>query len=38
MALSGTYARLFSLQAKGFADDTAPEPVMSAAAEGNGVE
>jgi ATP-binding cassette subfamily B protein len=38
MALSGTYARLFSLQAKGFADHTAPEPVMSAAVEGKGVE
>jgi ATP-binding cassette, subfamily B, bacterial len=38
MARGGTYARLFSLQAKGFADDTAPAPAMSVAAEGRGSE
>jgi ATP-binding cassette, subfamily B, bacterial len=38
MAHSGTYARLFSLQAKGFADDRAPEPAMSGAAEGTSNE
>jgi ATP-binding cassette, subfamily B, bacterial len=38
MARSGTYARLFSLQAKGFADDTAPAPAMSITAEGRGSE
>lgn len=36
MALSGTYARLFSLQAKGFADGAASETAISAAAEGHG--
>jgi ATP-binding cassette subfamily B protein len=38
MARCGTYARLFSIQAKGFADDTAPAHAMSATAEGAGVE
>ena len=38
MARSGTYARLFSLQAKGFADDTAPAHAMSVTAEGTSVE
>jgi ATP-binding cassette subfamily B protein len=38
MARSGTYARLFSLQAKGFADDTAPAHAMTATAEGTSVE
>jgi ATP-binding cassette, subfamily B, bacterial len=38
MARSGTYARLFSLQAKGFADDTAPAHAMSVTAEGTNVE
>jgi ATP-binding cassette, subfamily B, bacterial len=38
MASSGTYARLFSLQATGFADCAAPEPAMIVAAEGNGSE
>ncbi len=37
MARSGTYARLFSLQAKGFADQPAPEPepVIGVASEGS---
>ena len=34
MARSGTYARLFSLQAKGFADDTAPAHAMSVQQKG----
>jgi ATP-binding cassette subfamily B protein len=33
LARSGTYARLFSLQAKGFADSAAPAPAMSVTAE-----
>ena len=38
MTLSGTYARLFSLQAKGFAEDTTPEPALSITGEGSGGE
>jgi ATP-binding cassette subfamily B protein len=38
LARSGTYARLFSLQAKGFADDTAPAHAMSVIAEGTSVD
>jgi ATP-binding cassette subfamily B protein len=38
MAHSGTYARLFSLQAMGFAHGTAPESAMSGAVEGTSSE
>jgi ATP-binding cassette subfamily B protein len=35
MARRGTYARLFSLQAKGFANDMAPEPPVGVGVEGS---
>jgi ATP-binding cassette, subfamily B, bacterial len=38
MALSGTYARLFTLQAQGFAEGTTPEPALSITGEGNSGE
>ena len=38
MARSGTYARLFSLQAKGFANDAALEAALSNASYGSGSE
>jgi ATP-binding cassette subfamily B protein len=38
LARSGTYARLFRLQAKGFMDDTAPVHPVSVTVEGTSVE